>query len=46
MTINRLAKEQGFDLILSDGVLFSSKQFDLTENVLEYMRRNGEQTSQ
>ena len=37
--INQLAKDQGFDLILSDGVLFSSKRFDLTEQVLEHMQR-------
>jgi outer membrane protein len=41
--INQLAKEEGFDLILSDGVLFSSKRFDLTENILEHMQRNSEQ---
>jgi len=41
--INQLAKEEGFDLILSDGVLFSSKRFDLTENILEYMQRRSEQ---
>ena len=41
--INQLAKEEGFDLILSDGVLFSSKRFDLTEAILEHMQRNSEQ---
>ncbi len=41
--INKLAKEEGFDLILSDGVLFSSKRFDLTENILEHMQRNSKQ---
>ena len=41
--INQLAKEEGFDLILSAGVLFSSKRFDLTENILEYMQRNSGQ---
>jgi outer membrane protein len=41
--INQLAKEEGFDLILSDGVLFSSKRFDLTENILEHMQRKSEQ---
>lgn len=41
--INQVAKEEGFDLILSDGVLFSSKRFDLTENILEHMQRNSEQ---
>jgi len=41
--ITQLAREEEFDLILSDGVLFSSKRFDLTENILEYMRRKSEQ---
>ncbi|MDH3714592.1 MAG: OmpH family outer membrane protein [Gammaproteobacteria bacterium] len=41
--INQLAKEEEFDLILSDGVLFSSKRFDLTENILEQMQRSSEQ---
>ena len=41
--INQLAREQEYDLILSDGVLFSSKRFDLTENILEQMQRKSEQ---
>lgn len=43
--INELAKEEGFDLILSDGVLYSSKRFDLTENILDHMQRASEQQS-
>jgi len=41
--INELARQEEFDLILSDGVLFSSKRFDLTENILEHMQRKSEQ---
>lgn len=37
--INALAKAEKYDLILSDGVLYSSKSVDLTEKVLEYMKK-------
>ncbi len=43
--IDRLAREGGFDLILSDGVLFASKRLDLTERVLEQMQRESQRES-
>ena len=34
-----VAKEQGFDLILSDSVLYTSKRIDITEVVLQRLRQ-------
>lgn len=39
-TVN-VAKEQGFDLILSDSVLYTSKRVDITDIVLERLRLAG-----
>lgn len=33
------AREQGFDLILTDGVLFASSSVDVTQRVLEHLRK-------
>ncbi|RFA34852.1 OmpH family outer membrane protein [Alkalilimnicola ehrlichii] len=33
--IHELAKEEGFDLIVSDGVIFASDQVDITNKVIE-----------
>jgi outer membrane protein len=37
--INRYAADNGFDLILADGVLFASKKLDITEDVLKRMQQ-------
>src|SRR5690625_1694106 len=34
-TIDDYAEEQGFDLILSDGVVFASERIDITSRILE-----------
>lgn len=34
-TIDAYAEEQGFDLIVSDGVVFASEQIDITSRILE-----------
>lgn len=39
-TINDLAEERGFDLIVSEGVIFASDKVDLTEDVLEKLRQD------
>lgn len=39
-TINELAVEMEFDLILSEGVIYASDQVDLTEQVLERLRQD------
>lgn len=39
-TINDLAEERGFDLIVSEGVIFASDKVDLTEDVLERLRQD------
>ena len=47
--INKLAKDEQFDLILSDGVLYTSKRMDLTDKVLQYLeneQKNGSKPSQ
>lgn len=44
-TINDLAEERGFDLIVSEGVIFASDKVDLTEDVLERLRQDLEDSS-
>lgn len=36
-----LAKEEGFDLVLFEGVVFASDRIDITDAVLERLRRQG-----
>jgi len=38
-TINELAVEMGFDLILSEGVIYASESVDITEQVLERLQQ-------
>ena len=40
-TVN-VAKEDGYDVILSDSVLYSSKRVDITNKILERLRANKE----
>lgn len=37
-TVEALAQDQGFDLVVSDGVVFASERIDITEKVLEELR--------
>jgi outer membrane protein len=37
--IDRYSRSNGYDLVLSEGVLFASKRVDLTEGVLDELRR-------
>lgn len=39
-TIEALAEEDGYDLIVSDGVIWASKRVDITEKVLVRLRKN------
>lgn len=41
-TVEALAEEQDFDLVVSDGVVFASEQIDITEQVLDQLRRENE----
>ena len=38
-TIQQLAKDEGFDLIVSDGVVFASDRVDITAQVIERLQR-------
>jgi len=37
-SVNAFARDQGFDLVLTDGVLFASTSVDITQRVLETLR--------
>lgn len=37
--INKIAKKDKYDLILSEGVIYSSEQLDITNTVLEEMKK-------
>ncbi|MDH3343220.1 MAG: OmpH family outer membrane protein [Gammaproteobacteria bacterium] len=37
--INDIAKKDGYDLILSEGVVHASEQIDITEKILEEMKK-------
>lgn len=39
-TISDLAEEMGFDLIVSEGVIYASEAVDITEQVLERLRQD------
>lgn len=39
-TINQLARDNDFDLILSEGVIFASDKVDITEQVLERLQQD------
>lgn len=38
--INNIAKKNGYDLILSDGVVFHKDKFDISSQVLDKMKKN------
>jgi outer membrane protein len=38
-TIQEMAKEEGFDLIVSDGVIYASTKVDITNRVIERLER-------
>lgn len=40
--VNEIAEEKGYDLILSEGVAFSKKKFDLTEEVIKKLKSQAE----
>ena len=42
-TISHLAESQGFDLIVSEGVIYASDRVDVTDQVLDRLRREHEQ---
>jgi len=37
--VGRFGREQDYDLIVSDGVLFANQRVDVTERILEYLRQ-------
>ena len=40
--VNKIAEEKGYDLILSEGVAFSKKKFDLTEDVIAMLKKQAD----
>jgi outer membrane protein len=38
--IQAVAKENSFDLVLSDGVIFASPKIDMTDLVLQHLNKN------
>ena len=38
--INDIAKKNGYDLVLSEGVVFAKDEFDISSQVLEQMKKN------
>ena len=44
-TISMVAKERGYDLVVSDGVIFASEQVDITSLIIERLRREHEAAS-
>ena len=41
LSIQAVAKSQGYDLVLGDGVIFASEKTDITNAVLEQLRKGG-----
>lgn len=41
-TITQVAKEQGFDLVVSDGVIFASERIDITDLIIERLKQQAE----
>lgn len=39
-TVGGFAKEQGFDLIVTDGVIYASSEIDITDRIIERLRRD------
>lgn len=39
-TVGGLAKEQGFDLIVTDGVIYASHDVDITDRIIERLRKD------
>ena len=44
-TIAKFGKTNSYDLIVSDGVLYANKKIDVTEDVLDSLRRANQQLS-
>jgi len=44
-TIAKFGKSNSYDLIVSDGVLYANKKIDVTEEVLDSLRRASQQLS-
>lgn len=40
--VNKIAEEKGYDIVFSEGVAFSKKKFDLTEDVLKRLKSQAE----
>lgn len=40
-TIQQIAQEQKFDLVLGEGVIFASKAVDITDTVIERLKKSG-----
>lgn len=41
-TITQVAKERGFDLVVSDGVIFASDRIDITDLIIERLKRQAD----
>lgn len=44
-TITRVAKERGFDLVVSDGVIFASDRIDITNVIIERLQQQADSSS-
>lgn len=40
--INKIAEEDGYDIIFSEGVAFTKKKFDLTQDVIDRLKKQAE----
>jgi outer membrane protein len=45
-TIGEFARDEGYDLIVSDGVLFASDKIDITDHIVERLRAEFQQRQQ
>lgn len=39
-TVGGFAKEQGFDLVVTDGVIYASREVDITDRIIERLRQD------
>jgi outer membrane protein len=37
-TVSEVARQEGFDLVVSDGVIYASEQIDITDRIIERLR--------
>jgi len=37
--IQKVAQEEGYDIVLGEGVIYASKKVDISDNVIEYLKQ-------